>query len=194
VTTAYYWSGFLLNNLMDHLVVFSVACTTASYFYPKIVFETVIVNEGNAWNMLNSQFVAPHTGIYVFSVSVGFILPYTKGSDVFSAVLLVINTSLNETQKFPVGQASGIRHLQRSNNTLTRPMSCSLLVDLPHKATVEVWLSDNIILHNMHDSLQTSVSAFYYSPISKMQVVLTKIAFYFLGLYVSGLKTDDSFA
>jgi hypothetical protein len=76
--TSAYWSGFLLNNLMNPLVAFYVGRSNSTkptdYISTidsqHITYDTVIVNDGNGWNAENSQFKAPHTGIYLFSVSV----------------------------------------------------------------------------------------------------------------------------
>ena len=65
------WSAFMLDNLMDPLIVF---CTRSSTdvvkFWPGLVNFTVTnVNIGNAWNSATDRFTAPRAGVYVFSLS-----------------------------------------------------------------------------------------------------------------------------
>jgi hypothetical protein len=193
VTTAY-WSSFQLNNLMYPLVaVFAETCcspvqnknqtTTNETQQPnKIFYKHVKINEGNAWNAKDSCFTARYSGIYVFSVGafIDFFKPSSDGRNRLAADLpdtdirfetglwLYINgTNSNVTNKQPIVQVS------MSGQPTQLTVSASCLLNLSYTDTVEVWLrkSYNWLPDTM--KMGTSVSAFYYSPVSNVQVLGT---------------------
>jgi hypothetical protein len=193
VTTAY-WSSFQLNNLMYPLVaVFAETwCSptqnmktrlpqNATQQPNKIFFKYVIINEGNAWNATDSCFTARHSGIYVFSV--GALIDFKSSSDgsnkpaadlpntssrLDTGLWLYINgTNANITYKQPVVQVS---MSYQPTTPIQITVSASCLVNLSQTDTVEVWLRKNYNPLPDIMKLGTSVSAFYYSLISNVQV------------------------
>jgi hypothetical protein len=65
------WSAFKLDEYMSPLVVFNVyqdatIITPINQSQP-VPFNNVVVNEGGGWNVTSYKFVAPVSGIYVFS-------------------------------------------------------------------------------------------------------------------------------
>jgi hypothetical protein len=98
VNTAY-WSGFCLNNIMQSLVAIFVASSkqltytsTDSNGFTKIAYDTVIINEGKAWDTNNDVFVVPQSGIYVFSISIGFTSPHNPVAVLESVLGLTVKT------------------------------------------------------------------------------------------------------
>jgi hypothetical protein len=65
------WSAFKLDEFMSPLVAFNVyqdsTITTPSSQSQPVPFNNVVVNEGGGWNVTSYTFVAPVSGIYVFS-------------------------------------------------------------------------------------------------------------------------------
>jgi hypothetical protein len=65
------WSAFKLDEFMSPLVAFNVyqdaTITTPSSQSQPVPFNNVVVNEGGGWNVTSYKFVAPVSGIYVFS-------------------------------------------------------------------------------------------------------------------------------
>jgi hypothetical protein len=182
VSTAY-WSSFQLNDLMHQLVVVLASCwnlaqniglqtkptQNATNQLIKVFYETVTVNEGRAWDIRNSMFTARHSGIYVFSVSAYFELSsinnlaanLSKPNSILNTVLLLHIDTINSTltKKRPVVQVSMAR----------QAVSASRVLNLSKTDTVEVWLHKEY--NWLPDVMRTTVSAFYYSPVSNMQVL-----------------------
>jgi hypothetical protein len=186
-----YWSSFQLNNLMHPLVVIHASCcnTAAKTIktkpthnttkqLTKVFYSTVIINEGQAWNVRNSEFTVRHSGIYVFSVDARFepssnnnnkltdelFEPKRTLSKVLSLHISKPNSTMTEKQ-LSVAQ---INMLSKSD-TPANTVSASCLVNLLESDTVEVWLHGEYDW--LPDIMETSVSAFYYSPISNIQVL-----------------------
>jgi hypothetical protein len=162
-----YWSGFLLNNLMDPLVAFYVSRSSATTHTDHIftidsqhvAYDTVVVNEGNCWNTENSQFKAPHTGIYLFSVSVA------KTGNTSTALTVMLSLVVSHQHEpnhamYEVGQMD----LDSSDHMNT--MSTSRLINLAKDDTVSVRCPDTSPFYSDSGSLATSLSGFYYSPVA----------------------------
>jgi hypothetical protein len=185
--TIAYWSSFQLNNLMYPLVaVFADTCCSPAHNTTqqpnKIFYKHVKINEGNAWNAKDSCFTARYSGIYVFSINVliDFFKPSSEDSNTLAADLpdtnsrfdtglwLYINgTNSNVTNKQPIVQVS------MSGQPTQLTVSASCLVNLSYTDTVDVWLRKSYKWLPDTMKLGTSVSAFYYSPISNVQVLGT---------------------
>ena len=63
------WGGIRLDSLMSPLVAFEVSCASSGCNGNS--FGNVILNIGNGWDTVKRRFVAPVSGIYYFSGSVG---------------------------------------------------------------------------------------------------------------------------
>ena len=63
------WLGFRLDNLFTPLVAFGVQLTQPFNFTGSVIFDRVMVNEGNHYNSSNGIFVAPDNGVYFFSLT-----------------------------------------------------------------------------------------------------------------------------
>jgi hypothetical protein len=148
----------------------------------KIFYQDVIINEGQGWNTADSCFTARHSGIYVFTVSayIDFKLPldgstYRLASDLpdadnrldTSLGLCINRANSDEINRQPVIQVS---MSNQPRTPLQATVSVSCLVNLSQSDTVAVclhkdynWLPDIM-------EIGTSVSAFYYSPVSNVQV------------------------
>ena len=67
-----YWAGFRIDTMMNPFVCFYVGRSTSYNKTGQITdFDQVLVNEGFGWNSTRSAFIAPRSGIYFFSFSVG---------------------------------------------------------------------------------------------------------------------------
>ena len=67
------FTGFPLTSLMDPLAVFSVAISTSIIMQinGRIMYDIVNIDTANAWHSVNSEYIAPLTGIYIISFSSG---------------------------------------------------------------------------------------------------------------------------
>jgi hypothetical protein len=168
-----YWSGFLLNNLMNPLVAFFVSRSTTptdhiSTIDPQhIIYNTVIVNEGNGWDAENSQFRAPHTGIYLFSVSVA----ETGNMSSASMIMVSLVVSHEHDTNFDMYDI-GKTDLNSSGHMNT--MSTSHLIHLAKDDTVCLLCPDTSPVYSDSVTLTTSLSGFYYSPVAINDVTQVK--------------------
>jgi hypothetical protein len=199
VTTAY-WSSFQLNNLMHSVaaVFAETFCSPAQNAQPrqsqnakqhlnKIFYKHVIINEDEAWDANASFLTARYSGIYVFSINafIDFFMSSSDGSnkpaadlpDTYSRMdtgfwLYTNKINPTVTKKQPVVQVSMFNQPRTIPIQLTVSASC--LINLSNTDTVEVWLYNDYIWLPDIMVMVTSVSAFYYSPISNVQVILLK--------------------
>jgi hypothetical protein len=171
VATAY-WSGFLLDNLMDPLVAFYVGRSSSTSpndvitvigFNKKITYDTVIVNEGNAWDAENSCFRVPHVGLYLFSVSIGNKndIPLNATQGITSMFYLTVDRPLEELHTYAT-----IGRIDIGNDRHISIMSTSLLVHLEANDTVYVTCHKTDHIYSDPITLATSLSAFYYRPVT----------------------------
>jgi hypothetical protein len=69
------WTGFNLNDFFEDIVAFSAGrdspYTPSTPIDHPIKMSEVFLNEGGAFSLENSNFVAPEDGIYYFSFSIG---------------------------------------------------------------------------------------------------------------------------
>jgi hypothetical protein len=148
-TNEAFWSTFQLDNLMNPLVAFFVASSTPSNnIKPTVSFDTVFVNEGDAWDSRSAQrFVAPVSGIYCFSVSSAFVsqqimnfqilvnndrnydLAQSGGAAVMTSGVDLLASSrlieLSVDDKVSVHRVNGMMHLSLSTATLSTGLSAS---------------------------------------------------------------------
>ena len=64
------WGAFQLDSLMTPLIAFEVYASSTTAAQNKL-FDSIAINYGNAWNSSDQQFIAPVSGIYYFSQSIG---------------------------------------------------------------------------------------------------------------------------
>ena len=64
------WLGFRLDNLFTPLIAFAAQLTSTKEFHTILIFDRVLVNEGNCYNEQNGVFIVPISGNYFFSVIV----------------------------------------------------------------------------------------------------------------------------
>lgn len=181
VTTTY-WSGFALNTLMDPLVAFYVACSESTLYNNVLMYGThikydvVIVNEGNGWEINNNSFVTPHTGVYLFSVSIEF-----ESSSTHSMRLALVRNGIGGT-----GHAVGlvnIREAQYNKVSASRPIKLQQndLVRARFQSTnasfsnPEAKATMTSTTYDYPEAKASSLSAFYYSPAcNKTKMVITE--------------------
>jgi hypothetical protein len=167
-----YWSGFSLDNLMDPLVAFYVGRSSSTSpndvitvvgFYKKITYDTVIVNEGNAWDPENSCFKAQHVGLYLFSVSVGNKndIPLNATEGITSMFYLTVDRPLEELRT-----SATIGRVDVGDDRHISIMSTSLLVQLAANDTVYVTCHKTDHIYSDPITLATSLSGFYYRPVT----------------------------
>jgi hypothetical protein len=163
-----YWSGFLLNNLMNPLVAFYVGKSNSSSPYnhsisignlKHLTYDTIVVNEGNGWNAENSQFRALHAGIYLFSVSVA------KNGNMSTAWMILVSLVVNNPGE-PNYAVYGMGKMDLDSNDNMNTMSTSHLINLAKNDTVRVNCPDTSTLYSDPGTLATSLSGFYYSPMA----------------------------
>jgi hypothetical protein len=67
-------AGFSISSVVDSSPVIFSFIRSTSYSCPlsgRVPFNVIIVDEGRGWDAAISEYVAPRSGIYVFSLSVG---------------------------------------------------------------------------------------------------------------------------
>lgn len=157
-----YWSTFRLDTLMSPLVAFHVGRTSSQNFTGKIVYDSVTINEGNAWEYLNSRLKVPYSGIYCLTISVGL----TANNN----PLLALHVNGNERQK--VGEV-GLTQLFTAGTDL---MSTTHFVQLTAGDVVKTVFSlqkpifNQQAIYSDSESMATSFSGFFYNPVSNIQV------------------------
>lgn len=65
------FAGFLINGIMQPVVVFSVGKTTPTTTLGRITYDVVSIDTNLGWNTSSSYYVIPVTGTYVISLSSG---------------------------------------------------------------------------------------------------------------------------
>jgi hypothetical protein len=155
-----------------------------------VFYNNVIINEGKAWLACDSCYISRYSGIYLFTVIAYIHLHlFSTASYKLAADMpkpeqytehrsLVTHRQTNSTiiKKQPVVQVSMSN--QPGSPTLTT-VSASCLVNLSRTDTVEVWLDKNYNWLPDIMTLGTSVSAFYYSPVSNVQVLYFNNTFFY---------------
>lgn len=111
-----------------------------------VTFDAIFVNEGNGWIYNDHRFVAPHSGIYLFSIT----------CSIASQRNTLIKMNVND-ESFIVGQ-SGIG--QADLTSVTRPLT------LTAESTVSVALDGTPKFYSDSTTYPISFSGFYYAPAS----------------------------
>ena len=154
-TSATFWSAYRIDNLFCPLIAFRVVRSTPLTTQSLITFDTVLVNEGNAWNSVVNDFVAPAGGIYMFSFSGG--IRFQMG--------IVLNLFCNGVMIRRAGGGYG-DVFASGYDTLSR----TALLSLKASDVVNLTLSQKSYLYSDSTNFQISFSGFYYSPVSRQQV------------------------
>ena len=156
-SSAIYWSAFRIDNLVYPLVAFRVVRTTSLTSMRQITFDMVLLNEGNAWNISESKFLAPYDGIYLFSFSGG--IRYRKGA--------VLYLTRNTTELMMATGAYG--DIFQSGVDL---VSKTCLLNLNATDLIHLKLVQRPFLYSDSTYRPITFSGFYYNPIRSPQVGL----------------------
>ena len=153
-----FWTGFNLNCLMQPLIVFYVehfSVTCASNNCSGSTFDQILISEGDGWNLEKSRFIAPQSGIYVFSVSVVLLK-----RDIASCTALNLHKN---SQVVQMSQA-GVTDLMTTGEDL---LTQSHLMLLNAKDEIFITINDGKTdanpFFNDSTNLQISFSGFYYN-------------------------------
>ncbi len=130
----------------------------------KIIYDRVKINEHNMWDAVGSRAVTPRPGIYFFSVSVGFTYPNNP------VVTLVVNSAHHQRQELEVAKAGKVMSYGQLDI-----VSNARLVDLAEGAVVEAMFFRDRSIYSDAATLATSLSAFYYSPMSNKRVMALNV-------------------
>ena len=153
-TQRVYWSGFRLDNYFSPLVAFYVARTSPISTIGYLSYDRTLINEGNGWNSTTNRFVAPYSGVYFFSVSLGQ-LPKNR---------TILQIFKNGAAVVTIGTA--MANLMGSGQDL---VGRSHLMSLNVNDYVETYFSEG---NPFSDStnLQISFSGFFYNLTTGQQV------------------------
>ena len=147
------WIGFRLSGQMQPLVAFSAALAPTYFRDSGVVkFLYVIQNAGFAYDRNSSSFVAPESGIYLFTVSAA-VQAESKAK---------LRIRVNGVEKAELLQSSTTHN---GVNTITR----TTLFELEIQDVVDVVKIGDGVLYSDR-GLQTSFSGFLYSPSKGFQV------------------------
>ena len=150
-----HWISFRLDNCFSPLFVFQVARSSAFTGSGQIAYDLVFTNIGSAWNKIANSFIAPLTGQYFFSLSVGMI-----NNQVFNLKFVVNGADVQRTQDGSAG-------LFYVGNDL---YSVSKLLPLNTGDIFKTSVADGNI-YSDSTNLQISLAGFYYSPVMKSKVI-----------------------
>ena len=134
------WLGFRFDNQFYPLVAFAVQLYKTKNFNGKVAFDRVLVNEGMSYNIANSDFVVPVSGIYFFTVIVA------------NHASLIIN---NKDRKLNVCACSNIR-----KSGAIRSIRGSVMLTLNATDTVHVASE----CYESYEGGLTNFHGFLYSP------------------------------
>jgi hypothetical protein len=165
-----FWSIFQLDNAMNPLVAFFVASSTPSVNKKEsISFDTIFVNEGNAWDSHSAvKFVASVSGIYYCSVSSAFVPEQT----------MTIHMYVNNDYSYNLAQSGGSHVMNPGIDTL----AISRLIELSADDMVSVHLVSDAPFSFFSDSVNwaLSFSGFLYSPANNIKVCVCGLIILFL--------------
>ena len=150
------WLGFRLDTIMNPLVAFLVARDTPPNSQPLptgtlLNYNRIIVNEGNAWKSLNNSFIAPITGVYIFS--------YTAPSNASNECKISLYVNSVATRWVCLCESS------HNDVEYTRVLA---VVSLNVCDKVSFRVASNILYSDDH--LLMSAQGFYYQPITNRRV------------------------
>ena len=147
------FSGFPLTLLFDPLVLFSVARST-SLVAPANVrtsYDIVNIDTANAWNSVNNEYIAPHNGTYVISLSTG---AYPKSPHV---VQIRVNNVLLASNIFYDSSHIGI-------DIISRTIVTTLKVEDRLYTQFDPWQNITFSLYSSTHHQLTTLLGFLYSP------------------------------
>ena len=154
-TNAIYGSGFQLDKFFYPLTAFHVASLHCLEQNP-IELKAIYHNIGNAWNISTNKFVAPHDGLYYFSVNIK--IPVGLGFE------YKIMHNGNVECSLQKGMANNF--ISRGNFDF---MSKSCFVKMKVMDQMELWGVKGYICTSTNNE-QISLSGFNYSPKNELQV------------------------
>ena len=149
------WIGIKIDDLMDPLIAFNVYQnqTIMTPIFPlPVPFTNIVLNEGSGWNSLSYKFVAPVTGVYIFS----YCTASTAGAP--SLFTLVIDNNIFYNVEISDTAHPGIISSSRS---------------VPHSVTQgqSVWITGNGKQSYGNQYQLSSFKGFLYSPGHRINVV-----------------------
>ena len=154
-TSATYWAAFRIDNLFYPLVAFRVVRTSSITAQGQILFNTVLVNEGNAWNASAHKFIVPYDGIYLLSYSGGIQYMYGPALNLYRNGVQIRSAVGGFAKTAPTGYDTMLR---------------STVISLVANDVMHLTLSQESNLYCEATYRPISFSGFYYNPISTIQV------------------------
>ena len=150
------WSGFNLNNIMSHLIVFRVARSSPySIDDSYIPFDKLLINIGQGWDSCNNQFVVPRSGIYFLSWSTA------SSPNTSQEVYLQVNYESKARSFITKDYYNGI---DTSSHSLLLPMDEGDKIKMYLARGTQVYSDGNY---------QTSLTGFLYEPVHRQIVAWT---------------------
>ena len=144
------WLGFRLDNLFNPLRAFGVQQTKTSTFVNSVVFDRILVNEGNSYKASDEMFVAPLNGIYFFTVTTS------------SFLYLVVNKLHIMLTICLCDNVHGSDDIVTSRGSIMLTLNANDIVQVvPHNKLQQIVTN--------HDGV-TNFYGFLYSPVLKNQV------------------------
>ena len=149
-----FWSGFRLDTLFCPLIAFNVARTTSLTVTGQIIYDLILVNEGQGWQANSSSFIAPLDGLYVFFYSGGIMAGKNYYVD-----LLINGVAVRRA-------AGGLGFIFSSGTDITSKTS---MLALKTGDNVSIANSISTPLFSDSNALQIAFSGFCYNPTSKQK-------------------------
>ena len=159
------WSGFVLDTLMSPFIAFkvyqnsiasspnnSLASSPNNTVAAPFPFVTVVLNEGEGWNAVQYKFVAPYSGVYVFSYSTSCEVGWATEFNLVIDGRVLYNAEVSDT-------------LHGGVDTASRTVPVSL------KKGQKVWITSNGLQSSSDIYQMSSFKGFLYSPIHGINVV-----------------------
>ena len=144
-----FWMGFRLDSLMKPLIAFYVGRTASwTQSTSAVVYDQIMVNIGGGWNIISNRFIAPVTGTYYFSLSLG----YEAGNSPNFQILI------NNTPK--LGATAGVGSIMTSGIGI---IAKSYMVTMTQDDFLEVRTS-NAQSYSDENNFQMTLGGFLYSP------------------------------
>ena len=153
------WSGFYIETISSTPpIAFSVARLNESLLPNKaLAFNVVYINIGQCWNDSTYVFIAPVSGVYIFSFSCT-----TK------RLLGDINMVINNAHITPIQTSS----LQKSTMIIGVHGTTSInsVISVSGSAVIKLYKNDSAFIakDSRNDYSQASLRGFLYSPVSDM--------------------------
>ena len=114
------WLGFRLDNLFAPLVAFAVQLTQSYTTASAIIFDRILVNEGNKYNKNDGSFTAPANGIYFFS-STTINNVYITVNNVYNKICVVLNDDVHTSNDLVSSRGSVVLTLNANDKVQVKP-------------------------------------------------------------------------